>query len=220
VTKRIVIALALLLAAACSGKSTPPKASSSPAATRPPVSDGQVNRPLAGVYVYTLSSVSGAALPPGLERIETVSISGNTYKSLITDNKNANQDTFFRLWTSSAVELAVSDAIVSGGERKCTYTPPIKVVPIPLKIGKLARQSWTSPDLACTGTTDINVISQETVADAKGTKWSTWKIQEVTSSGGTSTQTHWFSPVLGADIRDQSTSPNESTLSVLSDYPS
>lgn len=219
--KRSAVGLLLLLAAACGGKSTPAStATAKPKVSRPPVSGGQVNRPVTGSYTYTLSTISGAALPAGMERIEALTISGDIYTSVISDNKNSNHVTFYRRWTAAGELLESSDAVANASERKCIYRPPIKVIPIPLKTGKLARQAWQSPDLACSGTTDLNVLGPASVSDAKGKTWSTWKVEEVTTSGGgTSTQLHWFSPELGVDIRDQSSSPGQSTLSVLRDYP-
>jgi hypothetical protein len=219
VTKRIGVALLLLIAAACGGKTPSPKASATPAPSRPPVAPGQSNRPLAGSYTYTLSSTKGPAVPQGMQRLETVTISGDRYTSVIGDNENANHVTFVRVWSSTGLTLVSSDAVAGTNERKCAYNPPIRLIPLPLKVEKLPRQTWSSPDLACSGTTDINVIGQETTTDGQGKSWSTWKIEEVTNSGGTSTQTHWFSPDLGVDIRDQSASSAQTTLSVLRDHP-
>lgn len=220
-TRRVAVVVLLLFAAACSSGKPTPKASTTPTATRPPVSAGQSNRPLSGVYVYTLTSEKGAKLPAGFERIETISSSGDTYTSAISTNEGPNHVTYTRAWSTSGMTLVTSDAVANGGEQKCAYNPPIQEISLPFKVEKLPRQNWAGgPNFGCSGSTDVNVLGLETVTDGRGTSWSTWKIQEVTNAGsGSSTQTHWFSPVLGVDVRDESASSSLTTMSVLKDYP-
>ena len=226
--KFVAVVLLLLVAAACSKSAEKPKATASavptaslrPKVSRPPVSAGSVNRPVAGVYVSTLTSLKGPALPSGMERIETITSSGkDVFQSIIGTNKNSNQVIYQRKWSATGVTLLSSDALANGGERKCEYQPPINLFPLPLKDGALEEQHWSDANLACSGTTQITVLGQDTTTDARGKKWSVWKIEEKTNSGGDSTQLHWFSPELGVDIRDQSTSPAQTTLSILRDYP-
>jgi len=217
VTKRVALVALLVLAVAC-GKAAP---KTTPAAKRPAVSAGESNRPVSGVYVYTLTSEKGAKLPTGFERIETISSSANTYTSAITSNQGPNHVTYTKAWSSDGLTLVASDITANGSELRCAYNPPIKEVPFPLKVEKLPRQNWAGgPNLNCSGSTDIDVVGQETAYDGRGKSWETWKIVEATTAGtGMSTQTHWFSPDLGVDVRDESASTSLTTMSVLKDYP-
>jgi hypothetical protein len=210
VTKRAAIALLLIFAAACSSKGSP-KSSLAP---------GAVNRPKAGVYVYTLTSTKGPTLPAGLERIETLSVSGDKYTSVISDNKNSNRVTYTRGWSSTGETLIAADVSTQTGGIQCAYNPPPRVLPIPLKVETLPRQTYSAPNLRCAGSKDIKVVGQETVKDGKGHSWSTYRIDERTNESSTSTtQIHWFSPELGADIRSESVSSSLTTLSVLTSHP-
>jgi hypothetical protein len=208
--RRTAVVVSLIVAAACSSSGSP-KSSLAP---------GAVNRPKPGVYVYTLTSTKGPALPAGLERIETLSVSGNRYTSVISDNKNSNRVTYTRGWSSSGETLVAADVSTPTGSIQCAYHPPPRVLPLPLKIEKLPRQTYTAPNLSCAGSKDIDVVDKETVKDGKGHRWSTYRIDETTIESSTSTtQIHWFSPELGADIRSESVSKSLTTLSVLIDHP-
>ncbi len=220
-TKRFaIVALLLTLAAACGGGKAKPSATvgSTPKATRETPPSGQANKPVVGRYVYELKALTGTKLPADFERIDDVTVNGDTVSISTSSNKSPNSVVFNRKFAADGITLVSSKTHTTDRDVPCDYKPPIKVVPFPLKAGTTPTQSWGDA-APCMGKTDVNVMGEEEVADAGGRKWKTWKIEERTTAGGLSTQLHWFSPELGLDVRNQSTSPNQSTLSVLRDYP-
>jgi hypothetical protein len=227
-TKRFaVVLLALLLAAACRGKSSPsssPKASAvatvkpQPAVSRPPVTGGAVNRPVAGLYKYLLSGMQGTNVPGGAEIDEQISVSGDIFTSRITNNENPNYSILERHWTASGVLLDRTETHLQGKAASiCAFQPPIKVVPLPLTTETLPNQQWGNS--SCSGVTMIKVDGEVTTSDGNGKVWKVWKIEEKTQTPTIDVQVHYFSPDLGVDVRDERNAQTGGTVTLLTAHP-
>ncbi len=228
--KRVAVAVLLLLVATACGSKSPskpstgsaPSASASasvrPAVSRPPATGGSVNRPVAGTYSYLLSGMQGTNVPTGAQINETISISGDTFTSKITNNENPNYSVLVRQWTASGVLLKQTQThLQTKTAETCAFQPPIKVIPLPLAPATLPNQQWGSS--ACSGVTMIKVDGEQTTSDGNGKVWKTWKIEEKTQTPTIDVQTHYFSPDLGVDVRDERSAQSGSTVTLLTNYP-
>jgi len=214
VTKRVAVFVLLLLVAACSSNSSP-KTTAGP--TMAPVAAGHANRPHAGKYVYSLTGAQGTRVPAGTAITETISSSGDTYTSKITNNQNPNFTVLERKWSSSGVTLDRTETHLQGRPvTTCSFAPPLRVIPIPIKTGALPNQNWGTA--GCSGVTLITVDGQQQIQDGTGRSWTVWKIEEKTQTPTMDIQTHYFSPQLGVDIRDERSAPS-STVILLTSYP-
>jgi hypothetical protein len=223
VTKRValVVVAFLLLAASCGGgkaASTASPATTGPSRTTP--ADGRANEPVPGDYVYDLSGRKGTQAPTGTEITETISAEGKIFNSDIRNNRVSSEVKLVRRWENDGIYLTSTVQTVNGQSRTCTFTHPIKLIPLPFKAGKLAEQKTT--DRGCEGVHNIDVQERTTTADATGRKWTVWKIVESEANLQgieLDQQTHFFSPDLGVDVRTWSDSKASSSQSLLKTYP-
>lgn len=173
----------------------------------------EVTRPEPGTYTY---EVTARAFDPrgrtrvvnsveGVELTDKVTADGDTYVSEITTAANPDLVTRLRTrWDDQGLLLVSSETETPDGASSCDFEPPVEIVPIPLVEGRLKRQTWESAH--CRGTVEVAVKGPETVADTTGRRWRTWAITVrtrtvVTDASTDETETRWFSPELGKDVR-------------------
>lgn len=207
--RRFVLALgALLLLAACTAGTDQGPASPSP---RQRLS-GEITPPQPGTYVYDLTASSIDPDDPDApdrrvegEQSETISVEGDVYSSEITIEGNPGFVTVIRTrWEERSVLLLSSETTTPDASSRCTFEPPVEIVHLPTREERFPTQEWDGP--GCQGRTDITVLGAQTVRDATGRAWATWKFEvrtETTSPGGSvvETETRWLSPELGRDVR-------------------
>lgn len=142
-------------------------------------------------------------------------VEGGTQYEMTTSSPQDNSTATSRVrWEQQRVLLLFSSLTLPGLARyDCTYIPPVEVLHLPLAVGALPRQSWSSDE--CSGTLDTSVLGVEEV-QAAGRRWRAWKIQ---SRGtyriggavdGTVEAVNWFAPELGVAVKAEVT--NDATL--------
>ena len=191
------------------------------AATAKPASQGGVNTPKDGRYVYRykgeqtdpFNPTAGPQQFDGELTVES-SHSGNVYTAEQTNTESPGRVTTRTRWEPTRILLLSFKTETAGGDFNCTYDPPILIAKVPFHPEKFPTQNTKGSGNACDGKFDINVERMETVKDATGRSWSTWRVHVVFTVGNeqftnTTDQIQWFSPDLGLEIRTQETSKGE-----------
>ncbi|HYZ93025.1 MAG TPA: hypothetical protein VFA34_11655 [Actinomycetota bacterium] len=191
------------------------------AAPTKPAAEGGINTPKDGKYVYTYkgeaSDPFNPAAPPerfdGELTIES-SHEGNVYTSEQTNTESPGRVTTRSRWEATRITLLSFKTETAGGDFSCTFDPPLLIAKIPIKVEKFPTQQLKGSGNACNGKLDIEVQAKETVQDATGKSWSTWRIHVVLQVGNeqftnTTDQTQWLSPDLGFEIKTDERSNGE-----------
>src|SRR5438309_7427069 len=190
-----------------------------------PPAPGQVNEPRLGKYLYDLSGTHQAPGAPASQpypsgttltvnvQSKTATATGDEFAAETTTSQDPGvfEDSRVR-WEMSRIALYHTEISFTGlADYNCDYTPPLELLPIPVRSGALPAQQWSSS--SCSGTAQITVVDQEPVT-AAGVTWPTWKItSHVTYQyhSGTSTlsgsldETTWFAPGLGESVKSDTT---------------
>lgn len=186
-----------------------------------PAAEGGVNTPKDGSYVYTYSGESDdpfnpAAPPQRFDGELTVEISheGNVYTSEQTNTETPGRFTTRTRWETDRILLLSFKTETSGGDFSCTFDPPLLVAKIPIRPETFPTQNFKGTGNACEGKLDITVEGQETVKDATGRSWDTWRARIRLQAGNeqftnTTDQKQWLSPELGVEVRTDGTSHGE-----------
>jgi hypothetical protein len=184
-----------------------------PAVKRAPA--GEINPPSDGAYVYayetkTTNSATPDATPRtsarDAELTSTVTTSGKVTTTKDKSTEGSAVATLVQRWESSKVLDLSSKIETDQGSAGCEYSPAPESLHIPIKAETFKTQAFAGKGSSCGGERKITVEKQEKVKDARGVEWSTWRIQIETVSKQTgltktNTDTRWFSPDLGKDIR-------------------
>jgi hypothetical protein len=189
--------------------------------TAPPAAQGGVNTPKDGKYVYTYKGEAtdpfNPAAPPqkfdGELTIES-SHQGNVYTSEQTNTESPGRVTTRSRWEATRITLLSFKTETAGGDFSCTFDPPLLIAKIPIKPETFPTQQLKGTGNACDGKLDISVQAKETVQDATGKSWSTWRVRVKLQVGNeqftnTTDQTQWFSPELGIEIKTDEVSNGE-----------
>jgi len=204
-----------------SGATTAPggaSATQAPAATPAPVkkaSEGEVNRPRAGSYVYDLdgrgtgpgcTDPNGCATPDGATSTDEVSYSGDVMTVKTTSSEGSGATTTRFRWEAKRLLLLQIRTDTAFGSFGCTFEKPVTVAKFPIKVESYGKQTWKGD--GCEGSSTIEIVGQEDVKDASGKTWKTWKSNQDTvydfgSVSGTIDGMQWQSPDLGWTIRSQ-----------------
>jgi hypothetical protein len=197
-----------------------PELDATPPADVKAAAEGKVNRPTEGRYLYTLSSsTTNAATPdspartssPDAEFQSTITYDGDVVITQDRIKDSSGVATVKRRWTDDAIEELSFETKTDRGSGGCTFDEPAVVLSIPVKTGKLPAVTFEGEGTNCNGSRKISVERQEDAIDASGSAWPTWRIRAETvvkSTGLTnkSTNTQWFSPDLGKEVRATSVS--------------
>lgn len=173
--------------------------------------------------MYDFVGLGITPVPEGTQLTETISPSGNVDVIDVTTNRNDNKRRVRLQWEADRV-VQLSNATVIGGEEKvCDYEPPLEILHIPMFSESFEEQHFSGT--ACEQTVQISVLDIDTVKDATGRNWPVWQIEVRSESAGRfESETRWFSPELGRDIRVETTTQTgeseSQTARVLSRYPS
>jgi hypothetical protein len=202
--------LLLFLAAACGGRgggdgdggpnasapasvsaNAPEVDATAPEDVKQAPADG-VNRPVEGTYLYTFKSETINAAtpdapprtsPPDAEWQSTISYDGDEVVTKDKTSEGSAVSTVRRTWDDDAVREVSFGTTTDQGTGDCTFDEPVVVLKLP-----------------------ITVEQRDDATDATGHIWPAWRIKvattvEATGLTKTSTDTRWFSPDLGKDIR-------------------
>ena len=203
------------------GQATAAPTTAPQAQTTKPAAEGGVNAPKDGSYVYTYSGESDdpfnpAAPPQRFDGELTVDIShqGNVYTSEQTNTETPGRFTTRARWETDRILLLSFKTETPGGDFSCTFDPPLVVAKIPIRPETFPTQNFKGTGNACQGKLDITVEGQETVKDATGRSWSTWRARIRLQAGNeqftnTTDQSQWLSPELGVEVRTDGTSHGE-----------
>lgn len=232
-TRVIVAASCALIATACGGGSgngdgdVRARGETAPAdgegATRTPDIDaapeGGVSLPREGTYVYHFESrQTNAATPnatprrssPDAEFTSKVSVEDDVATFVERTSEGDAESTRELRWHDDGV-VELSLALRANEQTSgCDYDEPLMLLRIPIKKERLPKQELSGTGQACGGERTVTVEGQEDVLDDVGLTWKTWKIEIDTvvvpkGAGLTrrSTETRWFSPDLGREIRSE-----------------
>jgi hypothetical protein len=186
-------------------------ATSGPARTAPP--EGRSNPPKDGTYVYAYkgeaSDPFNPAAPPQKfsgELNNDISHEGNVYTSETTNSESAGRTTLRTRYSTSKVELLSFKVESQGGDFGCTFNPPLLITKFPIKPETYPKQNYAGEGNACDGSLEVQIIGKETVKDATGKAWSTWKAHVRTTFKSdqldiTQDENRWVSPELGIEIK-------------------
>ncbi|MEA2590542.1 MAG: hypothetical protein QOD62_373, partial [Actinomycetota bacterium] len=111
-------------------------------------------------------------------------------------------------WEPDRVVLASADFSFVVASFNCTFSPPIEVIPLPIRAGDLPAQSGSGSQ--CTWTAQVTAIDEEPLS-AAGRQWDTWKMhtlityQAQSSLEMTVDTTSWLSPELGVPVATKET---------------
>lgn len=191
------------------------------AAPTKPASEGGVNPPKDGTYVYDYSGEASdpfnPAAPP--ERFDgelnvDVSHSGNVYTSEQTNTEQPGRFTTRARWEADRILLLSYKSETAGGDFGCVLDPPLVIAKIPIKPETFPTQTIKGSGNACDGKLDLTVEAKQTVKDANGKDWDTWRVRVQLQVGNeqftnTSDQRQWLAPELGVEIRSEGTSSGE-----------
>lgn len=189
--------------------------------TAKPASQGGVNTPKDGSFVYTYKGESTdpfnpAAPPQSFDGELTIDSShqGNIYTSEQTNTEEPGRVTTRTRWEATRILLLSYKTETGGGDFSCTFDPAPVILKIPIQPEKFPTQTLKGSGNACDGSFDLEVVAKESVKDAAGTSWSTWRIKVRLQLGNeqftlTTNQTQWFSPDLGIEIKTEETSNGE-----------
>lgn len=203
------------------GQATSAPTTAPQAQTTKPAAEGGVNAPKDGSYVYTYSGESDdpfnpTAPPQKFDGELTVDIShqGNVYTSEQTNTETPGRFTTRTRWEADRILLLSFKTETSGGDFSCTFDPPLLIAKIPIRPETFPTQNFKGTGNACQGKLDITVEGQETVKDATGRSWETWRARIRLQAGNeqftnTTDQKQWLSPELGVEVRTDGTSHGE-----------
>lgn len=208
------------------GSPAPGQATSAPTsapATQPtkPAAEGGLNAPKDGTYTYTYSGESDdpfnpTAPPQKFNGELTVDIShqGNVYTSEQTNTESPGRFTTRTRWEADRILLLSFKSETAGGDFSCAFDPPLVVAKIPVRPETFPTQNFKGTGNACQGKLDITVEGRETVKDATGASWDTWRVRVKLQAGNeqftnTTDQKQWLSPQLGVEVRTDGSSHGE-----------
>lgn len=182
-----------------------------------------MSRPKPGAYVYDFVGLGITPVPEGTQLTETIAASGNIDVIDVTTNRNDNQRRIRLQWEADRVVQLSNATVIRGEQKLCEYDPPLEVLHIPLFSENFEDQHFQGS--ACEQTVKISVLDLDSVKDATGRSWPVWQIEvRGESAGRLESETRWFSPELGRDIRVETTTQTgeseSQTARVLSRYPS
>jgi hypothetical protein len=174
-----------------------------------------VNRPVEGTYLYTFKSETINAAtpdapprtsPPDAEWQSTISYDGDEVVTKDKTSEGSAVSTVRRTWDDDAVREVSFGTTTDQGTGDCTFDEPVVVLKLPIEEGKLPTQELKGEGVNCNGERTITVEQRDDATDATGHIWPAWRIKvattvEATGLTKTSTDTRWFSPDLGKDIR-------------------
>lgn len=144
---------------------------------------GTDRAPEPGTYIYDLTASSTDPDDPDApvrrvegEQSETISVEGDVYSSEIMIEGNPGFVTVIRTrWEERRVLLLSSETTTPDASSKCTFEPPLEIVHLPTREERFPAQEWDGP--GCQGRTEITVLGPQTVRDATGRAWATWKFE-------------------------------------------
>jgi hypothetical protein len=177
--------------------------------------EGGVNKPVEGEYRYrhtseTINAATPDAPPrtssPDAEWQSTISYDGDVVVTADKISTGSAVSTVKSTWDDDAVREISFETKTDRGTGGCTFDEPVIVLSLPIEEGKLPEQDLEGDGTNCSGTRTIAVERREDTTDANGHTWPTWRIKvtttvEATGLTKTSTDTRWFSPDLGKDVR-------------------
>lgn len=180
-----------------------------------PAPEGKINRPRAGTYVYDLDGQASDPLNPAAppqdyaedaEATVDVSRDGDINTAQASNTESPGVTTLRSKWEATRVLLLSLKTETPLGDFNCVFDPPMEIAHIPPKVETFPTQNWKCKGEEGQGKTDIQVVGKETVKDAKGKSWSTWKVLVKTESTSPDfsikqDDTRWVSPDLGVEIR-------------------
>lgn len=180
-----------------------------------------VSLPRLGAYVYDLSGTTqspllaipqsyqpGATLSVNFSR-ETPQAGGTLVVGVAMTSQDQVQTTTNWIYGPGRITLTFSNLTFLGlASYDCTYSPPPGILPSPVLVGTLPRQTWSGTQ--CSGTIDVSVLDSETVT-AAGQSWNVWRVHTVlhfvaqSSADVTADSTSLFSSQLGTLVTSDST---------------
>lgn len=180
-----------------------------------PAPEGSINRPRPGTYVYDLDGKSSDPLNPAAppedyagdaEATVKIGQSGDINSAEASNTESPGVVTIRTKWEPSRILLVSLKTETPLGEINCVFDPPIEIAHIPPKVETFPTQNWKCSGEDGEGKTDIQFVGKETVDDANGKSWSTWKVMTKTQSTSpdfsiSQEDTRWVSPDLGIEIR-------------------
>ena len=191
------------------------------AAPTKPASQGGINTPKDGRYVYTYQGESTDPFNPGAppqkfsgELYSEISHQGNVYTEEQTNTETPGRFTTRTRWESSRILLLSFTTETAGGDFSCTFDPPLTIANIPLKPETIPTQEFKGRGNACDGKLDITVERQENTTDANNKTWSTWRVKVRIEAGNEQFNTvtderQWLAPELGVEVRTDGTTHGE-----------
>lgn len=182
---------------------------------RSTAAEESITEPQLGVYDYTISgtyqygSESRQRYPSKARMVveyvgkdEDPEESGPQFTTRTT--WNFAQDTLVTTtqWEPGRVLLLYTN-LLSDGEHRCVYEPPVEILRLPIQAQVLPAQPWEGAE--CSGEIQVSVLRKESVS-AAGRRWEAWKVRQVMryvmgDLEGTRDDTIWISPDLGVELK-------------------
>jgi hypothetical protein len=202
-------------AAAATDEPTATQASGTSATSAPakPAPAGKSQPPKNGRYVYSYSGkATDPANPAGGQQsyngelYNEISHSGNVYTLESTNSESAGRSIVKTRWTDTRVEFLEIKIETQIGTFGCKFNPALVITKFPIKPETYPTQNFKGEGNACDGKLDITIEAKETVKDAAGKAFETWRAKvntEIKSDSLSIVQkeTRWASPDLGVEIR-------------------
>ena len=187
-----------------------------------PASEGGVNPPKDGRYVYTYEGEATNPFNPGAppekfsgeELYSEISHQGNVYTEEQTNTETPGVFTTRTRWESSRILLLSFKTETAGGDFNCTFDPPLTIANIPIKPETIPTQTFKGQGNACDGKLDITVERKENTTDANNRTWSTWRTKVRIEAGNEqfktiTNDTIWLAPEIGVEVRTDGTTQGE-----------
>lgn len=188
--------------------------------TAKPASEGGVNRPKEGEYIYDLDGKATDPLNPAggqqsypsdAEVYVDVSYSGAVTSQERTSSEQSGAFTTRSKMESDKILFLSFKTETQIGTFSCTFDPPLLIAHIPLRAETIPKQQFKGSGNACDGNVTIQYVKQQNVADGKGKSWSTWQVKVHTEANSDqfsqkSDDVRYLSPDLGIEIKSDGTS--------------
>jgi hypothetical protein len=208
-------------ATAAPAKTAAPAAQGATSSQPRPASQGGLDLPKDGSYVYNLEGTStdptNPTAPPRAYKgtlTRQYSHSGNVVTEEQTTDQSPGRTTQRYRFEATRVVLLSVRVESPQGDFSCDFDPPLLVAHVPVRPEKIPTQQFKGSGNACNGTLDVEILRKEDAKDANGRSWSTWRIHVKTSTKSgqfslTADNTLWRSPDIGVDIRSDGTSSGQ-----------
>ncbi len=194
-----------------------PAATTAAAANKTPApaakaAEGDLNQPKAGTYTYDLEGKASDPFNPAAgeqafdgEMSAKISHSGAVTTREQTNSEQPGVTTVRTKRETDRIVLLSFKQETAQGDFSCTFDPAPEIAHIPVKVEKFPTQQLKGQGNACGGTLNIDVQRKETVPDATGKTWDTWRIlvdqtTETSQFKIHSIDTRWISPDLGVEV--------------------